>query len=177
MEYIVDWPMLLEFTKALAPPLATVGAVFIVAREARLTFLRQKVADKRFAWHEEMHSIIDELHKAYIRLEIAGRAKENIQGPAHEIGAIGLRFVTIADKSWLYAGPKGFLLVQQLITRLAETRDTEITKGFSQSHVAVVSDLLENASVVLASELRQQMKMEPLDAAEAKRIRRLKTEG
>lgn len=169
----IDWSLVLEFTKALAAPIATVVAVFVVARQARLTFLRQKVTDKRFEWHEEMHGVLDELHRAYIDIEIAGRAKQPITPAVNAMKAVGLKLLKFGDRSWLYAGPRGFHVVQQLITQLAELREWETT-SFSPQQIAKVSDLLDNASVVLSEELRHQMKMEPIDSKAVKALRQLR---
>lgn len=174
MMYAVDWPLALEFTKALAGPIATVAVVVVVARQARLTFLRQKVAEKRFDWHETVHSVLDELHKAYIDIQIAGERKESIEPAVNAMKAIGLRFLKIADRSWLFAGPRGFHAVQQLISQLAEAREWEM-KSFSASHVAKVADLLETASIVLSAELREHMKMEPLDAQAVRSLLRMRS--
>ena len=154
----------LEWLKAVGTPLATLLGFFVVAAQARRTFLYQKAAEKRLAWYEEATASISRLSDAVTYLDVA--KADQRKDAWVEFEAASKQFFTVTTNAWLYAGRAGFHAIHELydILRevLADVMEHGAAAGFTEERVSEIEKRAGDIEVILSIDLREQFAMESL---------------
>jgi hypothetical protein len=119
----IDWVLILEYVKALAAPIATVGAVVLVARLAVNTFRDQKAIERRLTWYEGMHHLLGETADAFA---IATHPSSSVdvdraRTRIARVNEIATKLGLLSGDAWLYADQEGLDAVQRLTAVMTET--------------------------------------------------------
>ena len=111
----VNWPLVLEFTKTLAGPVATVAVALIVSALGFRSFRRQKALERRLGWYEEAYEHLDRAAKAFALAPIAA-PRDSAEGQKHfdEAMAASTALGEHLARSWLYADVNAHEAVEKL---------------------------------------------------------------
>lgn len=116
----VDWPLVLEFTKALAGPVATVTSVVLVARFALSKYRTEKVTERRLQWYDAALSKLGEATDVFGKLEGAIRAGNREQGA--ELYPQALRMISVLaahfEQALLYAPQSSIDVIQRAMKEM-----------------------------------------------------------
>ena len=116
-----DWHLILEFTKALAGPVATLTGALVVARLALSNFRAQKAIERRLDWHEKVHRALHATADASPRAAVAQKLQDPSTGAlwatAHSEAR---RLGELCGECWLYARQSGFAAIDKLQRELGK---------------------------------------------------------
>ena len=171
----IDWPLLLQFVKALAGPAATVVAVGLVSSQALRTFRGQKTIERRLDWYERLLRQIDHvvvaLNAAGLRWKLAKDQAET-KAAAGDFGKAVDDLRDLFDSGFMYATATGLVEVKRLTDALHEFLGHQIpADDFSNYQVTI--DVCNDVSTALANDIRREMGMNPLGPPRPSRLHRV----
>lgn len=146
----VNWPLVLEFVKALAAPTAAVIVAWTAAKLAIRGFRSQKLIERRLDWHESMFERLQRTATAFNRASISGR-KDHVE-EAHEALA---ELLLLSMTATLYADQQGLFAVTKLIADIELPDSMQITPSIAE----MVQQACTQAMEVLAAQLRNDLKL------------------
>ena len=148
----IDWPLVLEFTKVLAAPLAAI----IVARQAIKSFRHQKRIERRLEWYERIHRKLGMVGRSFARAGAIQDAKRIEREEAAY--RAGQELAEVADDAWLYAEQSGFEAVQRLSEGMTSAYVDRVKGKISFSEMADrVAQLSSVTANSLANEARKEL--------------------
>lgn len=100
---VINWPLLLEFVKALAAPVAGVASVVLVSYLGVGAFKRQKAVERRLEWYDQAYCLLGRTGKAFAVASIWN--KHDTEGKAYFDAAMesSQALGDHLEQSWLYA--------------------------------------------------------------------------
>jgi len=153
----VNWPLILEFVKALAAPTAAVVAVIVASKRAVEAFRAQKLIERRLTWYEGMIEGLKQADRGYLeafisrRREVADAAWERLAA----VDQLGFGAMMYADRD----GVDAVLRWQERIAELASPR--EATVESARSFTLASADL----ATILTNEVRKDLRLGALPSS------------
>ena len=175
---VVNWPLVLEFTKVLAAPVLSLFGAIWISRLAVRTFIAQKSFERRVEWYVAIHRAITTLpvacnHWAHAvargnDLEIE-RRKDDAMAAQRGLAQLGTDGV-------LFASPRALDAVKRLTGKLSGTgsmlADLIERPTWQTAHPIEVA--CTEAGLAIADEMRQAMGSSVLgELSRRERLRRL----
>ncbi len=161
-----DWGLILEFTRVLAAPVATVITAWIVATLGLRSYRAQRALDRRLTWLDVLHQA---LSRSADQFQIAGVVSGSRNGRAQldymrEALAGSVELQRRAAEGFLYASSDA----QQSLRRLGlilENAHLEIEeRGIVTPDIGSrVSDACLKTANEVAADARRELRLEPLD--------------
>lgn len=142
----MDWPLLLEFTKALAAPTAAIVVVFIASSRAVKGFRSQKLIERRLSWYEVT---AEGLVKAAFRYRLAVQAPDDVDATNEANDALSL-VMQQHSAALIYAERAGYTALNEWvsgISTLPPPRESSelVSEWFHQLSAVTASVLIEEA--------------------------------
>jgi hypothetical protein len=154
----VDWVLLLEYIKALAPPL-TAGVVAVVGFKS---WRKQKALERRLDWHERIHPVLGEVVKGYLLASLAPESQRIKR--VDEAIRLSWDLMALTEEAWIYGTQKAFDATRQLREEMTEFHKSLITSGsqVTGDMARQVQATCSRAQEALATEIRGKLGMEVL---------------
>jgi len=156
----VDWPLVLDFVKAVAAPLAAVVAVFLASRLAVRGFRSQKLLERRLDWYEKMVAQLWATSSAYWEAALPGEELERDKLGAKAFRS-GKALLVLAHQSALYADTSGHEAVALFVTEWGRVGLADPTiEGHNDIQTAC-----KRLADALATEMRKDLRLKPVKMA------------
>lgn len=170
---IVDWQIVLEFVKALGTPAAAVFGIWLASHLAVKGFRKQKTIERRLDWYERIHRDIARLKHAHVRSALPADSVDEAtrKEVVTQVHDALYQLVATAGEASLYAHQKAFQTVWNLRLSLQSLDEEWEHRPQTTQKIESAVCLLQNASDVLAEEIRAEMGLLPVHSASITRAR------
>jgi len=154
----MNWQLILEFTKALAGPIATLVGAYLVSRMALRTFRGQKTIEKRVDWYERIYKQLELLNVALTSLASdieksnSTQARQSMQGVKEALGPLE----NICDEAFVYASARVFKEIPKFIEAVGRFANS-IPQGGTIADAQSLRDVAIHFSTVVSRDIRSQM--------------------
>lgn len=142
----MNWPLILEFTRALAGPLAAVIAAFFAVR----AFRYQKLLERRLEWYAQAGRAL----LGYQMMIIKFPSEENKDAAREALDAQVQELLHLFMGAAMYADKKGYWAYSRFLTYLP-TLPTQFTSESSQA----VFEPVSTALTALVNEIRKNLRI------------------
>jgi hypothetical protein len=160
--YVIDWHLLLDFVKALAPPVAAVTGVWLAGQLAVRGFRRQKMIERRLNWYDE---VLERLEEMVVTAEKAVTAlgDEALLTEARTAAYSAIRSVS---KAHVYAERSGF----DALAKWGEEVHPIVTSALTPDAVQRLRAKCSEISVALSVEVRSDLLLKQLYPSPPSRV-------
>jgi len=157
----INWLLLLEFCKVLAP-FAAAGLVVWLGLAA---FRRQKAIERRLAWYETIHGLLGKSSNAYVLAAHYLARGDLVRHKAWTERAYeaGYELQQQADAAWLYADDVGFDAIRTLTGHFASVDHEDLHSPLKASALAeFVTTACDDAARALSAGMRRELGLKKL---------------
>jgi len=157
----VDWPLILEYVKVLASPVATLGAVYLVARVGVDTFRRQKTIERRLDWYEQIHRKLGQTAYMYVQAAHNMAAKgPDAQKRIDEATKSADELSALVSEAWLYSNQEGLDALHACVIGMNSMDFPALSDPTKAVAVAnSIAELCTRTGSLLAKDIRSEMHM------------------
>jgi len=150
---IVDWPLVLDFTKALASPIAAVTAVYLGGRLTIRGFRAQKLIERRLNWYEQASESIAEMLLTADRAIYSGEETE-VENARHA----AFQAMECCVKAPIYAEKVGLDAMMIWLSRVRPL----VASALSKNTVEQLRSACADVRFSIANEIRADLRLSPV---------------